>query len=390
MLSKLLIKKFTPEHIDTPKARAACTALSSVTGIICNIFLFVLKLSAGMLSGSVSIVSDAFNNLSDCASCIVALLGGYFAAKPADKDHPFGHGRLEYLAAMLIAVLILFVGIELLTDSVSKIITPAAPEFSLPALAVLIISILVKLWMSIFGTRLGRLSGSSVILASAKDSRNDIIATSAAAAALIASEFTSLPVDGIAGVLVSLFILKCGFDIIKDTVDDLLGKPADSDTVKQIRAIILAHEKVIDVHDLIIHNYGPSHIMGSCHVEVDGEESFCAVHELVDHIEKRILEDTRISMTIHMDPAAPECARTIECREFITKLLSGLDAGLSFHDLRLTERENGTEVSFDLVVPFGCRYKNEQLRSIIAEELKRIDPCYILSVTFDRQMTDAD
>ncbi len=390
MLTKLLIRKFIPEKVCSPKARTACTALSSVTGIICNVFLFVLKLSAGVLSGSVSIVSDAFNNLSDCASCAVALLGGYLAAKPADKDHPFGHGRIEYLAAMLIAVLILLVGIELMADSVSKVIDPEPLSFSIPALVILIISILVKLWMSFFSTKLGKLSGSSVILAAAKDSRNDIIATSAAAASLLASQLTTLPVDGIAGILVSLFILKCGFDIIRDTVDDLLGKPAEAETVKRIREIILAHEKIIDVHDLIIHNYGPAHMMGSCHVEINGEESFCAVHELVDHIEKRILEDTQISMTIHMDPAAPDCTKTLECRDFITKLLSGLDERLSFHDLRLTEKDGGTEVSFDLVVPFGCPYKNEQLRSIIAAELSRTDPCYSLSVTFDCEMTGTD
>ncbi len=390
MLSNILIKKFIPKSADSQKARTAYTTLSSVTGIICNVLLFIMKLAAGMLSGSVSIVSDAFNNLSDCASCIVALLGGYLAAKPADKAHPFGHGRIEYLAAMTIAVFIMLVGFELLTDSVSKIINPVPLEFSLPALIVLIVSILIKLWMSFFSTKLGKLADSAVILAAAKDSRNDIIATSAAAVSLIVSPFTNFPIDGFAGIIVSLFILKCGFDIIRDTADDLLGKPADYKIVKHIKDIILAHEKIINVHDLIIHNYGPSHIMGSCHVEINGEESFRAVHELVDHIEKRIFEDTNINMTIHMDPVDPNCEETIKCREFISALLSGLDKSLSFHDLRLTEKPDGKEISFDLVVPFECVYKNEQLRSIIAEELYHLDSKYSLSVTFDCQMTNTD
>ncbi len=383
MLGKLLIKKFIPQNINNPKARAAGATLSSITGIVCNVLLFLIKFIAGSLTGSVSIVSDAFNNLSDCASCIVALLGGVLASKPADKDHPFGHGRIEYLAAMIIAVLIMLVGAELMRDSVSKIITPVSVSFSIPALLILLCSIAVKLWMAVFNTRLGKMFDSSVILAAAKDSRNDIVATSAAAIALVSSRFTDLPIDGIAGAVVSLFILKCGFDIIKETVDDLLGRPADEETVQSIKKLILAHTKVLNVHDLIIHNYGPSHMMGSCHVEVDSRESFCTVHDLVDHIERRIYEETHIHMTIHMDPANAENEETKACKAFVSKLLTGLDKNLSIHDFRLETKDSSTEVSFDVEVPFECRYKNEQLRSIITAELQGFNSCYVPVITFD-------
>lgn len=387
MLSKLLIKRFIPDNTNTPSARAKGAALSSITGIICNILLFIIKFAAGTMTGAVSIVSDAFNNLSDCANCIVALLGGVLASKPADKDHPFGHGRIEYLAAMIIAALIMLVGTELFSDSIGKILSPADMDFSIPAISILFCSIGVKLWMSLFNTKLGKMFNSSVILAAAKDSRSDIIATSAAALALMTAPYTSFPVDGIAGILVSIFILKCGFDIIRETVDDLLGKPADEETTAKIRELILAHKKVLDVHDLVIHNYGPSHMMGSCHVEVDSKESFCTVHALVDHIEKRIMEETGITITIHMDPANADTERAIECKNFILAVVSKIDPRLSIHDFSLDEHCGKSNVSFDLEVHHGCKYKNEQLRSMIAAELYKYNKNYNLKITFDIGMS---
>lgn len=386
MLTKFLIKRFIPKNAPPAKTRASYSTLSSITGIVCNILLFTSKYFAGVLSGSVSIISDAFNNLSDCASCIVALLGGLLASKPADKDHPFGHGRIEYLAAMIIAVLIMLMGFELLSDSVSKIISPEQLKFSIPALLILVLSIAVKLWMAFFNMRLYKDTESSVILAAARDSKSDITATSAALIALIASCFTTFPIDGIAGALVSLFILKSGFDIIRDTLDDLLGRPGDKETAAAITKLILEHKRIIDVHDLIIHSYGPGNSFGSCHVEINGEESFYEVHELVDHIEKRICKETGINMTIHMDPVDTADTAAMTCKAFTKELIANLDKRLTLHDMRLNEKEDCTEVNFDLVVPFDCVYKNEQLQSIIAQELCDLDPCYKAVITFDREM----
>lgn len=390
MLTRILIQRFisNADDTDSPAVRKSYGTLSSVTGIICNIILFILKLATGILSGSVSIVSDAVNNLSDCAGCIVTFFGYKLAAKPADKDHPFGHGRAEYLAAMLIAVMVMLMGFTLLKDSVQKIIEPEAVTFHTASLLALFFSIAVKLWMAAFNTKLGKRINSSVMLAAAKDSRSDVIATSAAACSLIASCFTDFPVDGYAGVLVSFFILKAGFDIIKDTLDDLLGRPADKEKVCCIRQLALAHEKVIDVHDIVLHNYGPAHTLGSCHLEISSEESFCAVHELADHIEKRIWEETGINMTIHTDPVEIDNQTARECREFILKLISGLDRGLSIHDFRLVKVNCRTCVTFDLVVPFDCTYKKEQLRDIIDTELHRIDPEFDSAITFDCEMTE--
>ncbi|MDE6020898.1 MAG: cation diffusion facilitator family transporter [Ruminococcus sp.] len=387
MLTKLLVKKFIPKNAPTNKIRAAYGTLSSVTNIICNVTLFIIKYIAGIISGSVSITSDAFNNLSDCASCTVALFGGLLASKPADKKHPFGHGRIEYLAAMIIAAFIMIMGFELLSDSVSKIFSPKPVKPSVAVFVILAISIAVKLWMAAFNTNLGKAINSSVILAAAKDSKSDIIATSTALIALPISYFTSLPIDGIAGAVVSVFILKSGFDIIHDTLDDILGKPGSSEIAASINELILSHKKILGVHDLIIHNYGPGKSFGSCHIEISRSESFYTAHDLTNHIEKRIMETTGISMTIHMDPVDTKSIGVQSCKEFLTELIADLDRRLTIHDLRLFEKNDATEVNFDLVVPFDCDYKNEQLQSIIAKELKCLDPCYKPVITFDRNMT---
>ncbi len=388
MLTKFLVKTFIPKNATISKTRAAYGSLSSITGIICNVFLFITKYAAGVISGSVSIISDAFNNLSDCASCMVALLGGLLASKPADKNHPFGHGRIEYLSAMIIAVFIMLMGFELLSDSVSKIISPQAVKPSVVVFIILAFSIAVKLWMALFNTHLGKTINSSVILAAAKDSKSDIIATSAALISLLTSYFTSLPIDGIAGAAVSVFILKSGFDIIRDTIDDLLGKPESAETAEAINKLIMSNEKVLGVHDLMIHKYGPGSSFGSCHVEIDGNENFCAVHELVDHIEKQIEKEMKINMTIHMDPVDTENSALRSYKEFTKELLIGLDKKLTLHDFRVSKNESCTYINFDLVVPFNCGYKNEQLQSIITKELSDIDPLCKVEITFDRDMTD--
>ena len=390
MLTQILIQKCIPNYADTKniQVRKSYGTLSSIVGIVCNILLFALKYIMGTLSGSISIISDAFNNLSDCAGCLVTLFGYKLAAKPADKDHPFGHGRIEYLTSMLIAVLILLMGFELLRDSVDKIMNPQPVTFRIIVLISLLCSIGLKLWMSLFNTHLGKTIDSSVMLATAKDSRSDVIATAVAVLALIASCFTDFPVDGFAGILVSLFILKAGYEIIRDTIDDLLGRPADAETVHKIEALVKAHDKIIDIHDLLIHNYGPGHMLGSCHVEVRCDEDFCVIHDLVDHIEKRIWEDMHISMTIHMDPIETDNALVNQCKGMMVQIIHGLDPNLSLHDFRMVTGDTHTNVIFDLVVPFDCIYKNMQLKEMIDSELHEMHPNYFTVITFDRQMVE--
>lgn len=391
MLTQILVKKCIPQYEDTAnvQVRKSYGTLSSVVGILCNILLFVLKYIMGTLSGSISIISDAFNNLSDCASCLVTLFGYKLAAKPADKDHPFGHGRIEYLTSMLIAVFIALMGFELLRDSIDKIIHPQPVTFRWIVLLSLLCSIGLKLWMSFFNTTLGKTIHSSVMLATAKDSRSDVIATSATVIALIASYFTDLPIDGAAGILVSLFILKAGYEIIRDTLDDLLGRPADAETVHKIETLVKSHEKIMDIHDLMIHNYGPGHILGSCHVEVRSDEDFCVIHDIVDHIEKRIWEEMHIHMTIHMDPIETDNEQINLCKQEVLEIIHSLDPHLSFHDFRMVSGETHTNVIFDLLVPFDCAYKNAQLKEMIDTELHKIHPHYDTVITFDYQMVES-
>ncbi|MBQ9375355.1 MAG: cation transporter [Ruminococcus sp.] len=382
-LVRLFVKDY--EKTDDVKVRERYGLLSSIVGVICNILLFAVKYLMGTLAHSISVISDAFNNLSDCASCVVTLFGYKLAAKPADKDHPFGHGRMEYLTSLLIAVVIIVVGIELLEDSVVKIITPGKIKFSWIVLVSLVLSVGVKLWMAIFNTKLGKKVNSSVMIATAKDSKSDVLATSAVIVALVAAPFTSLPVDGIMGIIVSCFILKSGYDIVKETVDELLGKPADKQVIESIQNLIMSYDKIIETHDMIIHNYGPGNMIGSCHVEVKSDENFLQIHEIVDQIERRIYNELGILMTIHMDPIETDNEQVNYCKNMVRTIIKGLDERLHIHDFRLVPGEKHINVLFDIVVPYDCSYTDEQIKTVIDDKLKNEDVDYFTVITFDRE-----
>lgn len=381
-----LIKTFikNSENTENPKIRQKYGTLSSIVGIICNVLLFLIKYAMGTLSHSISIVSDAFNNLSDCAGCLVTLLGYKMASKPADKNHPFGHGRMEYLTSLIIAALIIFVGIELLKNSVEKIINPVEIRFSFAVLISLVFSIAVKLWMAVFNAELGKKINSSVLTATAKDSKSDVIATSATLIALIYSLFTALPVDGVMGLLVSVFILKSGYDIVKDTVDELLGKPADPEIINHIKEYVLKNDKIIGIHDLIIHSYGPGNMIGSCHVEVKSNESFTEVHDIVDSIEREIHNNLNILMTIHMDPIEVNDMLTNKCKKLVNNIIHSIDSSLDLHDFRIVSGESHTNLIFDLVVPFECKYSNEELKQKIDMQLSKENINYYTVIVFDK------
>ena len=382
-----LIKTFikNSENTENPKIRQKYGTLSSIVGIICNVLLFLIKYAMGTLSHSISIVSDAFNNLSDCAGCLVTLLGYKMASKPADKNHPFGHGRMEYLTSLIIAALIIFVGIELLKNSVEKIINPVEIRFSFAVLISLVFSIAVKLWMAVFNAELGKKINSSVLTATAKDSKSDVIATSATLIALICSLFTALPVDGVMGLLVSVFILKSGYDIVKDTVDELLGKPADPEIINHIKEYVLKNDKIIGIHDLIIHSYGPGNMIGSCHVEVKSNESFTEVHDIVDSIEREIHNNLNILMTIHMDPIEVNDMLTNKCKKLVNNIIHSIDSSLDLHDFRIVSGESHTNLIFDLVVPFECKYSNEELKQKIDMQLSKENINYYTVIVFDKK-----
>lgn len=388
-MTELLVKIFikNPNDIKNPCVREKYGTLSSIVGIICNIALFSLKYVMGTLSNSIAVTSDAFNNLSDAASCIVTLLGCKMAAKPADKEHPFGHGRMEYLISLIIASVILFMGFELLKNSFGKILHPEAVESSAIILVSLIASIGIKLWMSLFNTKLGKTINSPVMLSTARDSRSDVIATSAAVISIICSAVTDHPIDGIMGIAVSIFILKSGIDIIRDTVDELLGKPADPEVVREIMEIFQADKRIIGIHDLMLHSYGPGNMIGSCHAEFRSGEDFVSVHDLVDCIEREIYKRLRIEMTIHMDPIETENVLVNQHREMLCGILSGIHKDLHCHDFRIVTGDSHTNLIFSLTVPFDLDMSDDQLKTEIDSALSLKGGNFYTVISFERCYT---
>ena len=385
-MTDLLVKKFVKdyENVEDKKVRERYGMLSSITGIVCNILLFLIKYLVGLLTSSISIISDAFNNLSDSASCIITMIGYKAAAKPSDKDHPFGHGRVEYLTSLVISFIILLVGFELLRNSFIKLFSPEKLKFTAGAVISLAASIGVKLWMSVFNKKLGTRVNSSVMLATSEDSRNDVITTAAALVGLTSSLFTKFPVDAVMGVFVSLFIIKGGYGIVKDTVDQLIGKPADSVLVKKINDLLIEKEKIIGVHDLIVHDYGPGNMLASCHAEVNSNENIVIIHELIDACEREIFEKLGIIMTIHTDPVDVDNEQVNELRQRMNVTVKSIDRRMNIHDFRITSGESDINLIFDVEVPFDMKLTNEEIKEKIDLVFEGDDVTYHTVITFDR------
>lgn len=385
-MTGILLGIFSRRNTDTisPKGRAAYSTFGALTGIVCNMLLFAVKYIVGTASSSISIISDAFNNLSDSAGCIVTLIGCRMAAKPADKDHPFGHGRGEYLTGLIIAVMIFLVGFELLRASALKILQPGQVSLGIFTAVTMIVSIILKLWLSGFYKAVGRLINSPVMAASAQDSRNDVIATAAALAGAAIESVTGLPADGIMGVLVSVFVLKAGYGIIKDTVDDLLGKPADSEEIEKIRHIVISHKRIIGVHDIMVHNYGPSKKLASCHAEVRSDENLLDIHEIIDDIEREIMRQTGIDITIHIDPVDIHDHRRRQCRALLRTRFKSIDSRLHIHDFRVADIHGQECAVFDLVVPYDFAMTDEQLKAVADETVQEFESGLKTEITFDR------
>ena len=388
-MREFLVKRFIKDYEKTEdiKVRERYGILSSFVGIVCNIILFSAKFVIGAMSNSIAIISDGFNNLSDCASCIVTMFGYKMAAKPADKDHPFGHGRMEYLTALLIAIIILFVGVELLKGSWNKITNPEEIEFSMVALAVIVLSILIKVWMGFFNRILGKRVKSSVMLATSKDSFNDVIATGASLIALVASLFTDAPIDGIMGIVVSIFILLSGYGIIKETVDQLLGQPADEELVNSIKELVEESAYAIGMHDLIIHCYGPGNLIGSVHVEVDGKGDIMEIHDAIDELERNIYEELGVMITIHMDPVETDNEEINTAKDILNDIIKKIDANLSMHDFRMVSGPSHTNLIFDIVIPYDCKLSKKFIKDEIDHRLKAYNKIYYTVITFDNSFT---
>lgn len=384
-MTNLLLRLFVPhwsEH--TPAVHAAIGKLAGLTGIVCNIFLAGLKILAGLVTGSVAITGDGINNLTDCASSVVTLLGFRMAQRPADGEHPFGHGRYEYISGVVVAALVLLAGAELAKSSLQKILHPQSVPFTALTLAILLLSIGVKLWMTVFNRKLGKLIGSKTLEATAQDSRNDVIATSAVLLSFLLDALLHIPMDGFVGMGVALFILWSGISLAKNTVDPLIGTQADQEMVEQLRSLILAHQRILGIHDLLIHDYGPGHCFATVHAEMDAGESPLDAHDQLDHIEQEAMRRLGIHLVIHYDPIA-ETADWAACRAMAKDCAAALDAAASIHDLRIVDYQGQQKLTFDLAVPYALPQTDQALVDTLAAGLREKGCTLPVEIHIDRQ-----
>ena len=392
-MTKLLLRLFVKNHSDPadPRTRSAVGRLSGTVGIVSNVLLFLGKLIVGAISGSVSITADAMNNLTDASSAIVTLIGFKLAEKPADEDHPYGHARFEYLSGLAVAALILIIGFELAKTSVEKIFHPAAVSFSAVTAAVLLISIGVKLWLSLFNRHLGKLIGSSALSATAADSRNDVLATTAVLTAALIEHFTRLQVDGWIGLAVALFILYSGINLGKETISPLLGEAASPELQQLIVDYVSRHPKVLGYHDLMVHDYGPGQRFATLHVEMDNKEDPLLCHEIIDDMERECLQSHNIHLVIHYDPVITDDPEMNRIYGSVKSLLSGIDPRLKPHDFRMVKGSGHTNLIFDVSFPAQLSGQQNAIRQQLEEQLSREEGTRIYTViTFDPAVFNQD
>ena len=384
-MTKLLIRIFikNAQDIQSPSVRTAYGKLSGWVGIVCNILLCVGKFIVGTISGSVSVTADAANNLADASSSIISLLGFKLSEQSADEEHPYGHARYEYISGFVIAVLVLVIGFELLKGSIDKILHPSAVEFSWVTIGVLAASILVKLWMMLFNTKVGKLISSQSLEATAADSRNDCLSTFAVLAAALISHFASVELDGWMGLLVAAFILYSGIGLVKEAMSPLLGKAPDPETVEDIRVRIMSYEGVLGTHDLMIHDYGPGRVFASVHVEMAAENDVLESHDLIDNIERDFLK-SGLNLVIHFDPIVTADSAVGDTRREIAEIAEKIDERLSIHDLRMVPGPTHTNVIFDCVVPPKFNMSEEDLKAEISRFVRISHPDYCCVITVEQ------
>ncbi len=366
-MTNLLIKLFIKDYknIKNENVRKKYGELGSFVGICSNILLFLIKLLVGLFINSVAIIADSFNNLSDSLSSIVTLLGFKLGSKPPDKEHPFGHGRMEYISALIVSFIILLIGFELLKTSFLKIIHPEQLTFSYLTIFILLLTVIVKIWQSLFNKKIGKLINSHSLIATSEDSRNDVIVTSVTILSLVIFKSFNINLDGYFGIIVATFLIYSGFSLAKDTLSPLLGEAIDCELADQIKSIALSYKGVIGAHDILVHNYGPNKNIASLHVEVPSDVSLNKSHEIVDLIEKRVQKELNIFLTIHMDPVDLNDTRLKPLIDSVRNVCKKYDKNIDTHDHRLVEEENGINFIFDLVIPYN--FLKEQETNLILD-----------------------
>ena len=386
-MTEFLVNKFIKDsaNIESTEVRTRYGMLASVVGIFCNVLLFSVKLAIGLILSSLAVTADAFNNLSDAASSIISFVGVKMAGKPADAEHPFGHGRIEYIAALIVSFLVIEVGFTFFKSSISKIMHPEEITFDPVPFIILILSILVKLWMAFFNNKLGKRIDSKVMLATAADSLGDVITTSATVISIVICHFTSINVDAIAGLIVSGIVIWSGVSIAKDTLEPLIGQRVPSELYQKITDMVESYEGIVGAHDLIVHNYGPNRSMATIHAEVPNDVSIEASHEIIDRIERDAKKELNILLVIHMDPVEMRDEEVLELRDKTSHIVHALDPELHFHDFRVLKENEQKNLIFDLVVPdsYTEKYANRFMHHLIAllHEMEKNVDCII---TLDR------
>lgn len=380
-MTKLLIKLFLKNaDVTTQKGRELYGRLAGITGIVCNVILSIMKLIIGTVSNSVSITADATNNISDAGSSIVTLVGFRLSGKPADKDHPYGHARIEYISSLIISFLILLISFSIFKESVTKIFNPEESEFTIATVIVLIVSIFAKLWLAVFNKYLGKQIDSKALEATAIDSRNDVITTAAVLLASVISHFTGFNLDGYMGVLVSIFIFISGINLVKETLNPLLGEPPTKEMYETIENKILSYENVLGVHDLMVHSYGPNTYFASAHIEMDAKIDVLVCHDTMDQIERDFKSDLNIHLVVHLDPTILDSPEINELKEMVAEIIREIDEDLTFHDFRVVVGEENKNVLFDVVVPPEYKYSDEQLENLIKTKISEVSNGKIFTV----------
>ena len=380
ILSKLFVENYS-DYKDT-KVRRAYGMLCSILGIFLNILLFIFKYIAGYLSGSISIIADAFNNLSDAGSSLITLIGFKFAGMKEDEEHPFGHGRIEYISGFIVSIVVILMGIELGKSSIGKIINPEKVESSLLTIVILIISVCVKLYMTVYNKRIGKKIESTAMKATSLDSLSDSVATIVVLLSILFMKITKINIDGYAGVLVAIFILYTGYNAAKETVSPLLGMKPDPELVENIEKIVLSHEEIVGIHDLIIHDYGPGRRIISLHGEVRGDGDIFELHDAIDVIENQLLSELDCEAVIHMDPIEVDNEVINKTKEEVAKLVKLVDNRITIHDFRMVQGKTHTNIIFDALIPSNYKQSNEFVKKQLEDLIKAeyTDYCPVIKI----------
>ena len=386
-MTDFILKLFVKNYDDKkdPAVRRRCGSAVAVIGIIVNLFLAAFKLFAGILSGAISITADAVNNLSDAGSQVVSLITFKISAKPADRDHPFGYARIEYVASMIVSFLILFVSVSLFSESVQKIINPTESDYSILVMVILAVSVLAKLWLFFFGRSAGKKINSDVIRASATDSLSDAGATLAVLISAIIARASGFDIDGYMGVIVAVIIFIAGIKVLNETKNSILGSAPEPEVVEGIHEIVKQYPQILGIHDMVVHNYGPGNTICSFHAEVDGKVDIFETHDCIDNVERHLHNELGIRATIHMDPIVTDDEKVSALRARVAAVVKEVDMRLTIHDFRYVEGITHSNLIFDITVPFEVKESNERVKELVSDKIAEIDPNYFAVITIDRE-----